>query len=190
MVSIPTTFSDGDTPTAAQLNGNFTAVGARSIRNADVAADAAIDRTKLAQRFVPGTIMIPALDFTSNANLEDANAASFTTLQSAWAEINRFYIRVPSGTSVWIAALDVWVEEAANDPDVRFLVDSVVLGASAITVASATKYSVARTNPFLNPLIPCSDGSVFSIQVQDGGGSNSEIRGMDVTLHTKMELIP
>lgn len=185
MVSIPTTFSDGSVPTAAQLNGNFAAVGARSIRNADVAADAAIDRSKLAQRFIPGSIYIPAIPFSSGADL-DAAPTAFSTIAATWEEINKYYFRVPAGTSMWLAAIDVWVNLATNDPELRFSVDSVVLGASAITVASGQKYSVARTNPFQNPLIPVEDGSVFSVEIQDG--SSSTIAGVDLCLHTKMEL--
>lgn len=193
-ITVPTTFADGDVPTAAQLNGNFSAVAARALTNSDIAANAAIDRTKLAQRYIPGTIWVPAISYTADTDLGDDGGSNdpalFTGLDTSWVEIHRFYFRVPAGSSMWLAAVDVWVEEAANSPELRFLVDSTVVGgSSALAVASGTKYSVAATNPFQNPQIPIADGSTFSVQLQDAGAGTSSIRGLDLSLFTKMELV-
>lgn len=194
MVAIPHTFSDGDVILASQLNGNFSALASRTIRNADVAEDAAIDRAKLAQRFVPCMAMVSVLPYSQSVAIGVAGGANdpanYTGLDASWSELKRFYFRVPSGATAFLCALDLFVDEAANSPEMRFLVDSVVLGDSALTVASGTKYSVARTNPFANPLIPISNNSVLSIQAQDGSGAgSSELRGVDITIHTKQELI-
>lgn len=50
IITLPTTFTDGTVPTAAQFNGNFNAIANElngSISNANISASAAIDTTKI-----------------------------------------------------------------------------------------------------------------------------------------------
>lgn len=189
MVNIPTIFAEGDVPTAAQINGNFAAVGARSFRNADIAANAGIDRSKLGQRFVPGNIFISAIDYTADSDLgldgTLVDPTPFDGLASSFVTLKQFYFRKPAGTSMWLATIDVHVMEATNSPQVRFAVDAIVF--DPITVSTGVRYTLGNAStPFLAPLAPVSDGSLFQIAVQ--GGGSATIRGLDVSLATKMEL--
>lgn len=190
MVTVPTVFNEGDTPTAAQLNQNFAAVAARSLRNSDIATGAAIDRGKLAQRYVPGNIFLNAIDFTSDDDLgtigSPEDPGMFTGLATSFVEIRRFYFRRPAGTSMWLCTIDFYVQEAVLSPQVRFRLDSVLF--DPVTITAGNRYTLGNpTSPFVQPLVPISDGAVFRVEVQ--GAAGAQIRGLDVSLGTKMELV-
>lgn len=192
-VQIPYTAVDGTSLTAANFNGNFAALAARTVRNADIAPDAGIERTKLAQRFVPGHIFLPAISYTADADLGEAasteDPANFTGLNTTWVEIARYKFRVPAGTEAFLCSAHLYNEEALFSPQVRLRVDTVTLGATEITLSgSNAEYEVIRgSDPFATPYTPIGNNSVFRVEVQ--GGATAEIRGLFVTLTTKMELI-
>ncbi|NJN63654.1 MAG: hypothetical protein HC882_01430 [Acidobacteria bacterium] len=190
MVQIPTIFVDGDTVTAAQLNRNFAVLAAKAIRNGDVSVDAGIDRQKLAQRYNPQTIFLTGIDVGADADLgTGGNApATFTGLDTSFVEIHRYFFRVPSSGSLWLTALDVFVRQVVNTAELRFSIDSIIIGGSAIAVSSNLKYSVARPQPFENPMVPISDGSAFIVEVRDTAAGAAEIRGVDISIHLKSEL--
>lgn len=194
-LSLPYTLANGSPADADEVMANFNAVVAAmaAIRNAQIPEDAAIDYRKLSQRYTIDEIVIPIVEYSRDEDWGTiAAATSFIAPPAAWATFVPFRVRVPTGGLAWLAEAEFYVAGRSNDaatnngnPQLRVLVDSVVLGGSGVTINQDGAYwHAGNADPIASPLLPLNDRSVIEFQGQYTA-STDRIRGVIARLTIK-----
>lgn len=185
MVALPLTLTN-DTPADADdvmALVNALNDGLDAITNANIRSDAAIDDSKISQRYDVDEVVQEMLPFSAGASL--TVPTRFVPLPAALATIKRFRVTVPTGGLAWVTEADFYCVDAANSPTVNILVDGIQLGGAAVTLTNTPDwFRVRNANPFAAPLLPVADGSIIELQIDDGAGTG-EARGIEMKIGLK-----
>lgn len=185
MVALPLTLTN-DTPADADdvmALVNALNSGLDSISNANIRSNAAIDDSKISQRYSIDEVGQEVLAYSAGANM---NAPTrFTPLPAALATVKRWRVAIPTGGLAWLCEADFFCVDAVNSPTLAILVDGITLGGSAVTLTNTPDwFRVRNANPFSSPLLPLSDGSIIETQLDDGAGTG-EARGIEMKFLVK-----
>ena len=198
MVSLPHVLTNDTLADATEVQDNDNALnnGLSSLRNANIATDAGIASSKLAERYAASDDSFQLLPYSLDADL--TNADQFTTLPTALTTIYRRKFRLRSGQLCWLAEVEFFVvhlttggTEASDRPQLNVLLDGVQIGGSIVPIKEALAYySLANSNPIDNPLLPVNDGSVLEVQINKIGEAAVGIAGVTGRIVDKRSFVP
>lgn len=195
VLQLPVSLANGNPADASEVMQNFNALvtGLGAIRNAQIPEDAAIDYRKMSQRYPVREVVLDMFPFALNQNWAAiAAGTSFYALAAAWTTHARFRVALPSGGVAWLCEAEFYVEGRSNNvatnlgsPQLRVLVDSVVLGGTGVTIdADGAYWRVRNPTPVTAPLLPLNDGSIIELQAQYTAATD-RIRGVTARLTIK-----
>lgn len=192
MVTLPHTLANDTAADADEVQANLDAIvsALADIRNADVADDAAIDRSKLAQGYFAPEVNVQVVPYNGAA----ANYASQTTspMPTTMTTIARHRVVVPAGEVQWLAEVDIYVDAhsgSTTDPEIRIDVDGNTVGGASVPITAAGWYRLRiGSTPYASPVYPVGSGSVIEIKAYDGG-TDGELAGVNAILRFKRSLV-
>jgi hypothetical protein len=199
---VTTEWADGDTVSADELNTNFEDVlnETSGITAADMHANAGLPSTVLADRFatVRETIMLaPIQDFDEAGYSTTAAAFLPPAAPSATYEVGRFYFALRPGKMAYLVDISITAKFIdVSTPGAYPAVNAVHNGTTQLGGGFAqiqlanTRYRLANSNPFDNPIISLADGDYIGIQIGTDAvaAADTSWRGAYVTLTYKIEL--
>lgn len=162
----------------ANFNDLVTAVNA--IRNANVASDAAVASSKLAEPYATWeeTFFIVPFSDSSDWNTPTMAATNFPT---AFATIYKRRVTKPTDSRLWLCLFEVYALDvtAGVDPELNLLVDSVQMGGAAVALDTDDNYySLENASPIANPLIPLANNTEIEIQLREASSGSAELRAV------------
>jgi hypothetical protein len=173
IITLPTTFVDGTTPTAAQFNGDFSAIVNEfngSISNANISASAAIAESKLAFNSSTGHNHDGV-----TSRLIPKGFAFFIPGTQTVANDQSLNPRAPSAQTV--SRLDAYVKTAPTGADLIARVYNVTQGVVVATITIAAGAQTATQSSMTTASI--AQGDVLRADVTQIG---STIAGINLTL--------
>lgn len=198
MVALAYTLTNATTADADQVQRNFTVLrdAMSSLKNADIASSAAIDKAKLAQTFQvyqETVVVVPPQSGTTLMVSGSTDVFDFGT--TAMTEILNKRIKLRSGQQAFLCAVEWHVQRMQNTggtPRVDITLDGVQVGGQPVGVdTSDAYYLVANANPIDNPLAPLQSDSVIEYRVGcSATGATVTLAGVTCTLTIKVEVVP
>lgn len=194
-MELPYNFTNDTVLDADELQATLETLrdGFGQIRNANIVANAGIDKSKLAH---PGALsrstflLVPT---TSNASLDTGADAGFT-LPAAHQTKHRSHVRLAAGQLAALCEIQLMVEESviggATLPEIQILIDGVLFMGQAVTIAATAtvnRYRFGYANSIANPGYPLADDSIIEYQLRRDGVGAPTIRQVSATEHIKAE---
>ena len=197
MVTLPNTLTNGTTADASQVMANLNALndGASLIRNANIASAAAIDKDKLAQKWVLYPIPVTLVDSDSGTSIGNTGATGvFTIAVTTPGPIKTLRLRLRSGQAGFICLVEWHVERMQNvdaNPTLTAYLGSTQLGGQVLEVdTSDAYYLIANPTPTDNPLSPFSDLDELEFRIgKTAAGTTVTLAGVVATVWIKEEII-
>lgn len=199
MVQVSYVFASTDTLDASKLNTNFSDITAAlsQLRSSNLAADAGIISTQLANRYYTDEFSFFLVPLAAGAAIDaDGTIGSnYFTVPSALSDITKRKITLKSSQECYLSEVEVYATASVigTADYVTFAIKkgSTTLGGSAVTLnASSAYFRIRASNPLDNALCAVQDGDEFTFQLgTTGGGGTPHVRGLFVRLVFKKELI-
>lgn len=193
-LQLPYTLSNGTTPDADEVTANLQTLRDKLglVRNADIIANAGIDKSKLSQRSASPPIVVILFPFGQSADWAATPPTPYT-LPAALTVMSRFRVSVASGQRAYLGVVE-WCPEdvtigGADYPQVDVQVDGVTIGQAVTLDTDAAYFRIANANPLTSPLYPLNDNSVVTLRVGKTGAGAASIRGLSVRLQLVTELV-
>lgn len=194
MSLLPNTIANADPLDADPVMENFQALEAAlgALTNDNIADAAGIESSKLAAPNCIWMLPLPVLPIASGAAV--SGAASFDTLPTGWTTLVKSRVKLRSGQTAWLCAVEIDVQAAAagggSNPELQVLLAGVAVGGAGTPVTTAGLYTQALANPFDNPLLPVSDGDTIEVQIRQSAAGTATIRGVTCHLYFKGTNVP
>lgn len=200
-MTLPFTLANGTTADASQVQADLEALVARlgNLKNADIAAAAGIENTKLAKPYQLIPLSYKLIGTSGTALAVGGTTGMFTINQAAMtAFAGKIRLPLRSGQQAWLASVEWYVARVddnatGNWPKLDLTVDGVQIGAQEFTVnTDDSYYTIANANEYDSPLLPVTDQSVFipRIGATASPGSDVKIAEVTLTLTLKVEALP
>lgn len=193
-------FAAGDVIAAADINANFddVAAGQVGITADDLASNAGLTSTQLTDRFAIITETVQLTGYYHRENVAGTLAVYYlpNVQASPGTEVWRKNMMLRTGRAFYLVGVTIYAQDVSysstNYPNVWVTRNGTVLGGSfSRIVAADTKYTLANSNPFDNPLTALADNDYLTIGLGvEASATTTSVAGLTVTLTYKMELIP
>lgn len=176
---------------ASQIGDDFTDVSTLlngQLRTENLASDAGLVSTQLADRFYTWERDVQLVQHTSDANV-DASPAVYTVTATTGVTIKRRRIRARAGKQIFLAAVSIY----ALDVNVESVYVQVYRNGTAIAgmlfelSADDTFVEAAASSPFTDVAQSFSDGDIIEYRMYSATGSGT-IAECTATEHWKAEL--
>lgn len=199
-MTIPFTLTNGSIADATQVQANFEALLARlgNLKNADIAAAAGIENTKLAKPYQLLPFALKLIGTSGTVLAVGSTTGMYTINQAAMTALDKFRLPLRSGQQAWLASVEWYVARTDDNstgtwPKLDLTVDGVQVGAQEFTIdTDDSYYTVANANEYDSPLMPVTDQSVFipRIGATASPGTDAKIAEVTLTLTLKVEALP
>lgn len=196
MVALPYNITNGNSVDAVPVMANLNVLAAaiEQISDAQIIADAGIDRTKLKERFSEKTVVISTVPFTSGASIV---APGFFACPVAQTIVHTFRVSLQAGQVAFLALVEHFVDDTnPAAPDYPNIDTTVGVGGVFEVIGGAVHqidtddafYTNANAAPLSSPLIPLNDGDEIKIRIGATSGAPG-IRAVDTRIVIKSENI-
>lgn len=199
MVQVSYVFASTDTIDASKLNTNFSDLTSAlsQLRSSNLATDAGLVSTQLANRYYTDEFSFFLLPLTADTAANDAAGAAGTgfSVPAALTDMFKRKITLKSSQECYLSEVELYAAASVigTADYVTFAVKkgSTTLGGSAVTLnASDAYFRIRASNPLDNALCAVQDGDEFTFQLgTTGGGGAPTARGLFVRMLFKKELI-
>ncbi len=194
---------------ANQIGQNFQDLNQKlgQIRGADVADDAGIRATQLADRYNVYQKEFDLVPFCSIGDTAEANwpwdpadrvgtviAERLRVSTSTESVIRRYRVRARPGQLVWLVSLEVYCLVAARgggaNPRVTVYQDGTLIPGATFDLTVDDDFTVQENaNPIDNPIIPLVNDNIIEYRLtRSSGAGNVDIRGVTVRETWKVQL--
>ena len=179
MVALPVDFSAiTGTIAGADFAANFNAInaGLNSLRNANLAADAGIEVTKLANQFAPFSETLPivaGLIGTGVDYVSPGPAAEHAALPNAPARLYRKRIRCPANSVRYLVAAELWTgHRNGTTPRVQLYKNGTLIAGATFDISTNNDTLVLERGTFRNnPVEVFVDGDHLEIWLGNAGSA-------------------
>jgi len=200
-MTLPFTITNGTTADASQVQSRFDALEARlgNLKNADIAAAAGIENTKLAKPYQMIDVTMKLIGTSGTVLAVGSTTGMFTINQAAMtAFAGKFRLPLRSGQQAWLASVEWYVARTDDNatgvwPKLDLTVDGVQVASQEFTIdTDDSYYTIANANEYDSPLMPVTDQSVFIPRIGATGspGTDAKIAEVTLTLTLKVEALP
>jgi hypothetical protein len=191
-------FNSGDVITAAYTNANNDdlANGQTDLTAADIADDAGIESTQLADRYAVWSETVYLTGSYYRENTANTVAVYHLPQTTTGTEVWRKVMTLKPGRAYYIVAATVHCKDLSASvgeyPHIWVQHNGNTLGGGVARVEAAdTNYYLQNTNPIDNPLKTLSNNDYISIMLgKQAATGTTTWNGATVTLTFKMELNP
>jgi len=177
------------------MNQNFDDVEAAlsALTSANLASDAGIRSTQLAERYAPwppAPFVVLPITFASDLNTDTPFIVpnSVTTLLQ-WRP------KLKSGQECLLGGIEFHVLDTNINvtawPIIQVEKNGVILGGASVTIdTDAAYYTLGSADPYASPLATLQDGDVLTIRLgRSDSSAQPNIQGVTATLFGKTELV-
>lgn len=180
---------------AAEVGGDLNTLRDKfgNIDTTDLSRVAGINKTQIADRYIPVAIPITLLTRTGHTGTISNTPHAWTISATTEQTIFRMAIRLAPGQKAWLSSIVLTcgtLTGASTYPRLTFYRNGTAIpgGQVDLTVANQEFY-LESDDPLTNPTDVIEDGDVITATILRSGGTSPTVAGIEATITLKVELI-